>query len=287
MVGPDYSARRGDAPPSGRADRFGVRMGWGIFLACWAAAAAVALALGRDANPDLRNYHYYNPFALLEGRWDLDLAAAGPHTFLHPGLDVPFYLLTRGPLNAWPRVIVTLQAGYAGLLAFLVLAVANRVCHGDWRRATASSALVADFGRTGVATLPEPGATQNDIQIACLVVGALLLLLAPGAPGAGESGRAARRHLLAGAMGGAAVGLKLTAVLYPPALAAAAFLAAPAAPWPDCAPRRCSGWGARWASPRSTGRGDGSCGGGSATRSGRSSTTSSARPGSRRTTCAT
>ena len=100
-------------------------MGWGVFLVCWALAAAVALALGRDANWDLRNYHLYNPYALLEGRWNLDLAPAGLHSFLHPGLDAPFYLLTRSPLNGWPRVVYALQAGYLGLLAFLTLAVAN------------------------------------------------------------------------------------------------------------------------------------------------------------------
>jgi hypothetical protein len=108
----------------------GLPMGWGVFFACWAAAAAVALALGRDASWDLRHYHYYNAYALLEGRWAVDLAPARAHSFLHPGLDLPFYLLTRSPLNAWPRAVSVLQAGYAGLLAFLALAVANLACHG-------------------------------------------------------------------------------------------------------------------------------------------------------------
>ena len=44
----------------------GLPMGWGVFFACWAAAAAVALALGRDSSWDLRHYHYYNAYALLE-----------------------------------------------------------------------------------------------------------------------------------------------------------------------------------------------------------------------------
>jgi Glycosyltransferase family 87 len=217
---PAASGRRGD----GR----GVRMGWGVFLACWAVAAAVSLALGRDVNADLRNYHYHNAWALLEGRWGIDLAPAGMHSFLHPGLDLPFYLMTTGPLNGWPRVVAALQAGYLGLLAFLVLAVANLACHGDARRATGAGLLVALLGLTGAATLPEAGATQNDLQVGCLVVGALLaLLLAAGADDAGAPRRARRLRLLAGAAGGAAVGLKLTAVVYPPALAIAAVLAAP------------------------------------------------------------
>ncbi len=211
----------------------GVRMGWGVFLVCWALAAAVALALGRDANWDMRNYHLYNPYALLEGRWNLDLAPAGLHSFLHPGLDVPFYLLTRSPLNGWPRVAYTLQAGYLGLLAFLTMAVANLACHGEARRATGESALVAAFGLTGAATLPQAGATFNDVQVACLVTGALLALLlaaeteAPAGPATpGGRRRSARFQFLAGALGGAAVGLKLTAAVYAPALAVAAVLGA-------------------------------------------------------------
>jgi hypothetical protein len=201
-------------------------MGWGVFFACWAAAAAVTLVLGRDTSWDLRNYHYYNAFALLEGRWALDLAPARMHSFLHPGLDLPFYLLTQSPLNAWPRVISVLQAGYAGLLAFLVLAVANLACHGVAWRATAASALVALFGLTGAATLPEVGTTYNDIQVGCLVIGALLaLLLAPAAEEADQLGKADRLRLLAGVLAGAATGLKLTAAFFAPALAIVALLA--------------------------------------------------------------
>ncbi len=201
-------------------------MGWGVFLACWATAAAVAFALGRDANHDLRSYHYYNAFALLAGRWGVDLAPAGPHSFLHPGLDLPFYLLTQSALNDWPRVAAALQAGYAGVLAFLVLAVANLTCGGDARRVTTPGVLVAAFGLTGSATLPEIGLTKNDIQIACLVVGALLaVLLAAGAEDGARPRRASGLRLLAGALGGAALGLKLTAIIFPPALAVAAVLA--------------------------------------------------------------
>jgi hypothetical protein len=204
-----------------------MKMGWGVFFGCWAGAAAIALMLGRDTSWDLRNYHYYNAYALLEGRWAVDLAPARAHTFLHPGLDLPFYLLTQGPLNAWPRLISVLQASYAALLAFVTLSVASLVCHGLAWRVTAASGLVACFGLTGAATLPQIGATYNDIQIGCLVVGALLaLLLAPAAEEAAQPGQADRLRLLAGAITGAAVALKLTAAIFPPGLALAAAIAA-------------------------------------------------------------
>jgi hypothetical protein len=202
-------------------------MGWGVLFACWAAAAAIALTLGRDTSWDLRNYHYYNAYALLEGRWTVDLAPARAHSFLHPGLDLPFYLLTQSPLNTWPHLVSVLQASYAGLLAFLSIAIANLACHGVAGRVTPASALIALFGLTGAATLPETGSTYNDVQIGCLVLGALLtLLLAAEADDRHEPHRAARRRLLAGFLGGCAVGLKLTAIIFPPALALAAAIAA-------------------------------------------------------------
>ena len=226
------SARTGAAGTTfERATGRATPMGWGVFAACWAAAATVAIALGRDVNLDLRNYHYHNAWALLEGRWAIDLAPAGLHSFLHPGLDLPYYLMTRGPLNAWPWLVTGLQAGYFGALAFLVLAVANLCCHGDARRLTGASLLVALLGLTGAGTLPEAGATQNDVQVGCLVLGALLaLLLAAGADDDDARRRARRLRLLAGFLGGAVIALKLTAVVYAPALAIAAAIAARGGP---------------------------------------------------------
>lgn len=224
--GKNQGALRSAPPATPSQSGGGIRMGWGLFLGGWAAAATISLTLGRDANHDLLNYHYYIAYALLQGRWGVDHVAAGAHTFLHPGLDLSFFVMTQGPLNGWPRAVAVLQAGYAGLLAFLALALANLACHGNAGRATGASALVAAFGLTGAATVGEVGATQNDIQVGCLVLGALLaLLLAAGADHAGEARRGVRLWLLAGALGGAAVGLKLTAVAFPPALALAAALA--------------------------------------------------------------
>ncbi len=227
QVAPEPGAARTGAAgtTTERASGRAAPMGWGVFAACW--AAAVAVALGRDVNLDLRNYHFYNAYALIEGRWAFDLAPAGMHSFLHPGLDLPYYLMTRGPLNAWPWLVTALQAGYFGVLAFLVLAVANLCCHGDARRLTGASLLVALLGLTGAGTLPEAGATQNDVQVGCLVLGALLaLLLAAGADDDDARRRATRLRLLAGFLGGAVIALKLTAVVYAPPLAVAAAMAA-------------------------------------------------------------
>src|ERR1700733_1409092 len=57
------------------------------------AFGALALALGQDVNWDLRNYHWYNAYAFLNGRYGFDLLPSQTPWFYNPLLDVPFYLL--------------------------------------------------------------------------------------------------------------------------------------------------------------------------------------------------
>ncbi len=54
---------------------------------------ALALYLGQDTNWDLRNYHWYNAYALLNGRLGVDLLPSQTPFFYNPTLDVPFFLL--------------------------------------------------------------------------------------------------------------------------------------------------------------------------------------------------
>ncbi|HEU0118427.1 MAG TPA: hypothetical protein VFR09_07315, partial [Alphaproteobacteria bacterium] len=53
----------------------------------------LALYLGQDANWDLRNYHWYNAYAFLNGRYGFDMLPSQTPYFYNPLLDVPFYLL--------------------------------------------------------------------------------------------------------------------------------------------------------------------------------------------------
>ncbi len=54
---------------------------------------ALAVGMGQDANWDLRNYHFYNAYAFLTGRFGRDLLPSQTPYFYNPLLDVPFYLL--------------------------------------------------------------------------------------------------------------------------------------------------------------------------------------------------
>ena len=98
------------------------------------------LALGMDANWDLRNYHYYNAYAWLTGREGYDILAAQAQTFFNPLIDVPFYLATQ----AWPaRLVGFLLGTLQGLnvlplygIAYEALDIAERSLRSIWDHLT-------------------------------------------------------------------------------------------------------------------------------------------------------
>src|SRR5258707_15670143 len=70
-----------------------MRHGIVLFAAFLLFAGSMSIFLGQEIGFDLRNYHYYNPWALLHGRLNVDIAPAQLQTSLNPLLDIPVYLL--------------------------------------------------------------------------------------------------------------------------------------------------------------------------------------------------
>ena len=66
-------------------------------------AGIASIALRQDSNWDLQNYHYYNAWAFVHGRFGLDWAPAQLQSFYSPFLDLPFYALVAADVP--PRVI--------------------------------------------------------------------------------------------------------------------------------------------------------------------------------------
>ena len=77
-------------PPSGPARGLAL----GLLAAAPFLAGLLGVVLGQDVNWDLRNYHWYNAYAFLNGRYDGgDFMPSQTQFFFNPLLDVPFYLL--------------------------------------------------------------------------------------------------------------------------------------------------------------------------------------------------
>src|SRR5579862_7989964 len=83
-----------------------------------------SIYLGADANWDLRNYHFYVPYAFLGERVGLDLAPAGLQSYMTPTLDLVFYGLT----TSLPGMVAGFLMGALHGLCFpLLLALAPLV----------------------------------------------------------------------------------------------------------------------------------------------------------------
>lgn len=184
--------------------------------------------MGQDSNWDLQNYHWYNPYALLNGRLDVDMAPGQFQSYFNPTIDLPYYLMA----GSLPGPLVGFVMGFVqGLNFVLVAAIARRVLaaqnHAD--AGTRLPLLLAAAGVCGVGFLSELGNTMGDNLTSLLVLSSLLLLLRGWQDLGVFSARTLGLVLLSGALMGVGAGLKLTNAVYALALCLA-LLAAPLAP---------------------------------------------------------
>lgn len=182
----------------------------------------LSLALGQDDNWDLHNYHFYNPYALMNGKIGLDLAPGQWQSYFNPTLDLLYYGLNR----ALPAPAVGFIMGWLhGLNFVLLLALARLLLEGTARRL---ALLLALAGCLGPGYLSELGNTMGDNLTSLCVLGALLLVLRAWPRLA--AGAALTPVLLAGLLMGAGCGLKLTNATYALALCLA-LLGVPGTLW--------------------------------------------------------
>ncbi|MFO1312154.1 MAG: hypothetical protein U1F41_08840 [Burkholderiales bacterium] len=184
-----------------------------VLLVLVAAAGSVAILRGQDANWDLQNYHYYNPWAWWNGRiFERDIAAAQLQTFHNPLLDLPFFAMVQW--NWPPRVIAFVLAIPAAIAAFFLAKLLPLLfgdLPGDERKVAVGCAFaIGVTSAMGVATL---GTTMNEWPGAALVVAALWLVVRDLVRG--DAGDVAPRHAaIAGLLVGVGTGGKLTVAVF-------------------------------------------------------------------------
>lgn len=189
-----------------------------IFVVCAIACIAIALIEGKDFNWDLRNYHVYGPWALLTHRYGIDWMGGGPQGYLNPIAHIPLWLMIQAGLD--DRVIASLLAVmHAGCLYFICL-IANRLFSHHASRVRhmliAASAVIALLSPI---FLGLTGSTFTDPMVTCLMLASMHFALAETQPARG-------RTTWSGLLYGAAVGLKLTNLVFAPAIFAAMLLGA-------------------------------------------------------------
>lgn len=190
------------------------------------ALVLVLLALGiqrQDANWDLRNYHFYTPSALLDGRFADDIAVAQLQTWHNPTLDFPFAWMVKAGLPGW---LVSL---WLALHAFIAVLFALRLLDLLWPegRSATRTAVAGLTAVAGASVMPSIGTTFNDAFVAAGMMTALWWIV-------DSHGRRSAWviWLPAGLLAGFCAGLKLTGALYCLGFIGAALVCGPARDMP-------------------------------------------------------
>ena len=175
----------------------------------------ISLWHGRDTGWDFRNYHWYNPYALLTGRLDFDVAVAHHATYYNPLPDVPVFVAAQHLPPWFVGFAVGCVHGLNLVLLFRIarVAIGARTSRDQWL-----SLALAVVGTSGGMALILIGNSSNDMTMTLFVLAALLLVVR--ADGATVE---MWRFGAAGFACGMAVGLKLTMAPFAVGLAVGVF----------------------------------------------------------------
>jgi hypothetical protein len=117
----------------------------GGVIAFWAAFVVV---LGKDTSWDFRNYHWYIPYAYLNGRMTMDIAVAHLASYYNPFLDIPFYLLATH-VPSWVSLAVLGAVQGANVVPLYII---GRQCLriDDYKLGAGTLALLGQTGGLGL-----------------------------------------------------------------------------------------------------------------------------------------
>lgn len=123
---------------------------------------------------DFANYHYYNAYAFLNNRLEVDIAPASVNTFFNPLIELPLYFFIKY-FNDFPYVIFALQGIWFGLYLFIFFKICNLFFVSKNKNIWVILCLLIAI--TGQATFFQIGSCTNEIPVAFLDLCGLYLLL--------------------------------------------------------------------------------------------------------------
>ncbi len=159
---------------------------------------------------DFINYHYYNGWAFVNGRYNQDVLMAGLNGFFNPLPDVPLYLMVKY-FNDYPDLICFMQGLWFGALMYVVYRLELLFFDvSSWQGKIGAVACFA-IALTGNATFLQIGTSSNEIALAFFYLLAFYWLIEE--IFFRKTGNKLP-FICAGFLLGAAMGLKLTGVIY-------------------------------------------------------------------------
>ena len=188
----------------------------------------LSVMLGQDANWDLRNYHFYNPYSFINNRMDFDALPSQVANFYNPLLYVPFYYAVS---LLPPKGVGFLLGWIQGFNFPLLLAITRQILPS--RESFTASArkhgglcfALSLIGMLGAANISELGTMFSDNLLSILILSSLWIILAS-MPQLLLSNWKLKLAIVIGAgfPAGAAIGFKQPAAIYAIGLCAAFFV---------------------------------------------------------------
>ena len=147
-----------------------------IALGSLLAGAIYTWFVGEDVNWDWQNYHEYNVWAVINGRYGIDALPPGFQTYFNPAVYFPVYYLRHLLPLPYGLMIMGAVHGLNLLLIYFLVRVLLR-------EAATASAIGASIliAAVGPMTLSEVGTSFSDILTALpILAGCILILSADG-----------------------------------------------------------------------------------------------------------
>jgi hypothetical protein len=177
-----------------------------FWLLCFTVSFGIfASTLTTDRTFDLKNYHFYNGFAVFHDRISLDIFPGQMQTRNFYGLDIVYYLLFTS-INNHPTLINLVLSLPYSVAAFTVFLTARLFTKRNFQWPNLTSAAAAVFGLTGAANLATLATTVSELVPGLAILIALARWLALEKAGRNTVGTA----LGVGCLAGFSVALKLT-----------------------------------------------------------------------------
>ncbi|MEO8401980.1 MAG: hypothetical protein ABI597_09350 [Gammaproteobacteria bacterium] len=174
----------------------------GAMLLC----GLLTLLLGKDLSWDLANYHFYNPYALLHFRYNMDYWPAALQTFFNPTLDLLMYFL----INTFKPITAGFMLGaIQGITVWLTWRIALLFLANS-QHARYFALLLAILGAYCPQFLTGIGMTLGDLTVGIFVLASIYTTLSFLKTHASNT----FSLYLSGLLMGIGIGLKLTVIFY-------------------------------------------------------------------------
>jgi hypothetical protein len=186
-----------------------------IFLICCLYTGSWSVLLGEDINWDLKNYHFYNPYAFLNDKLSFDYAPAMIQTYNNPLVDFFNYWLIQ---NFKPIQVGFIIGAMQGLNLFILYLIIKKMfAHYPvvFKEILIVAACIMGFYAAG--NMSEIGTTFGDNIVSLFVLFPLFLLINHIIDNYKEKIIDINFSVLifAGLIMGMGVGIKLTIAIYP------------------------------------------------------------------------